>query len=67
MGFSADKNIVSAAKIFCNQIDQLPTNGLPTASGASGITVTAGVDAATGNQMQQLSVHDNLVAGRPRE
>ena len=62
-GFSADKNIVSAAQIFCNQIDQLPTNGLAAPSGFSGITVAAGVDAATGNQVQQLSVHDNLVAG----
>ena len=62
-GFSADQNIVSAAQIFCNQIDQLPSNGLATPSGFSGITVTAGVNAATGNQVQQLSVYDNLVAG----
>jgi uncharacterized protein (TIGR03437 family) len=54
--FPADNNAVSAAQIFCNQIDQ------PPAGSGDGITVTAGVDSATGNQVQ-VSVYDNLVAG----
>ncbi len=56
--FPSDNNIVTAAQIFCNQIDQLPAG-----SGISGITVTAGLDAATGSQVQQLYIADNLVAG----
>ena len=56
--FPADNNVVSAAQIFCNQIDQVPAG-----SGINGISVTAGLDAATGNQVQQLYIADNMVAG----
>jgi uncharacterized protein (TIGR03437 family) len=58
--FSADNNVVSAAQISCNQVDQALTFvGTP---GIKGINVAAGVDAASGNQVQ-VSVQDNLVAG----
>jgi uncharacterized protein (TIGR03437 family) len=56
-------NVVSAVQIFCNQVDQAPTLGVTPASGIKGINVVAGVDVAGGNQVQQLSVYDNLVAG----
>jgi hypothetical protein len=59
----ANSNVVARPQIFCNQIDQLPTNGLATASGVNGITVTAGLEAATGNQVQQVRVENNLIAG----
>jgi uncharacterized protein (TIGR03437 family) len=61
--FPADNNVVSAAQIFCNQVDQVPTLGVTPSSGIKGINVTAGVDAANGNQVQQLYVADNLIAG----
>jgi len=65
VGFSADNNVVSAAQIFCNQIDQAATanqggNSYP--QGVESINVAAGVD-ANGNQVQQLYIADNLVAG----
>ena len=56
-------NVVSAAQVFCNQVDQAPTRGVTPSSGIKGINVVAGVDVANGNLVQQLSVHDNLVAG----
>jgi uncharacterized protein (TIGR03437 family) len=57
--FPADNNVVSAAQILCNQVDQAPK----AAPGIKGINVTAGVDDAHGNQVQQLYVADNLIAG----
>ena len=59
----ANSNVVAHPQIFCNQIDQLPTNGLATPSGVNGITVTAGLDAASGNLVQQVRVENNLIAG----
>jgi len=59
----ANSNVVAHPQIFCNQIDQLPTNGLATPSGVNGITVTAGLEAATGNQVLQVRVENNLIAG----
>ncbi len=44
-------------------MDQIPTLGVTPSSGIKGINVTAGVDDAHGNQVQQLYVQDNLVAG----
>jgi uncharacterized protein (TIGR03437 family) len=61
--FSADNNVVAGAQIFCNQLEQIPTNGVTPSSGIKGINVTAGLDLASGNQVQQLYVADNLVAG----
>ena len=61
--FPADNNVVSAAQIFCNQVDQVPTVGVAPPLGIKGINVTAGVDDAHGNQVQQLYVVDNLIAG----
>jgi uncharacterized protein (TIGR03437 family) len=62
--YPADNNVVSAAQIFCNQVDQAPTLGVTPSSGIKGITVAAGAGelAASGNQVQ-VSVVDNLVAG----
>jgi uncharacterized protein (TIGR03437 family) len=73
---SADNNVVSGAQIFCNQVDQTPTIAVQHGfyTGIKGINVVAGLlDAAgnqlnqsieaTGNQVNQLSVYDNLVAG----
>ncbi|HEY1185762.1 MAG TPA: hypothetical protein VGE89_16335 [Bryobacteraceae bacterium] len=57
--FPADNNVVTAAQIFCNQVDQAPK----AASGIKGINVVAGVDDASGNQVRQLLVADNLVGG----
>jgi len=59
----ADNNVVSAAQIYCNQVDQIPTLGVAPASGIKGIDVTAGLDAATGNQVLQVRVENNLIAG----
>jgi uncharacterized protein (TIGR03437 family) len=59
----ADNNVVSAAQIYCNQVDQIPTLGVTPSSGIQGINVAAGVDLATGNQVQQVYIADNLVAG----
>jgi uncharacterized protein (TIGR03437 family) len=50
---------VSGAQIFCNQVDQSPK----AVAGIKGINVVAGVDDASGNQVRQLLVVDNLVAG----
>jgi len=58
-----DNNVVSAAQIYCNQVDQIPTLGVTPASGIKGIDVTAGLDAATGNQVLQVRVENNLIAG----
>lgn len=64
VGFSADNNVVSAAQIFCNQIDQAATAapGANYPQGVESINVAAGVN-ANGNQVQQLYIADNLVAG----
>jgi hypothetical protein len=59
----ADNNVVSAAQIYCNQVDQIPTLGVTPASGIKGIDVTAGLDAASGNQVLALRMEDNLVGG----
>ena len=61
--FYADNNVVSGAQIFCNQVDQVPTIGVTPSSGITGINVVAGEDTASGNQVQQAYVADNLVAG----
>jgi uncharacterized protein (TIGR03437 family) len=59
----ADNNVVSAAQISCNQVDQAATLAVAPYSGIKGINVVAGMINASGNQIQQLSVVDNLVAG----
>ncbi|MBZ5726799.1 MAG: hypothetical protein LAP87_17605 [Acidobacteriia bacterium] len=61
--FPADNNVIARAQIFCNQVDQIPTNGVLPSSGIKGINVIAGMDDAHGNQVQQLLVTDNLVGG----
>jgi uncharacterized protein (TIGR03437 family) len=61
--FSADDNVMSAPQIFCNQVEQAPTLSLDPYPGTKGINVTAGVDAASDNQVSQLYVADNLIAG----
>ena len=61
--FSADNNVVAEGQIFCNQVDQIPTLGVMPSSGIKGINVVAGLDEASGNQVQQVYVADNLVAG----
>jgi uncharacterized protein (TIGR03437 family) len=65
VGFSADNNVVSAAQIFCNQIDQAATAGPggPYPQGVESINIVAALMNANGNQVQQLSVYDNPVAG----
>jgi uncharacterized protein (TIGR03437 family) len=57
--FSADNNAMSAAQIYCNRVDQAPK----ASSGVKAINVAAGLDLASGNQVQQLLVVDNLVVG----
>jgi len=65
----ADNNVVSAAQISCNLVEQAPTlpvnfPPLPVNfPGIQGIDVTAGLLNANGNQVQQLTVVNNLVAG----
>lgn len=63
----ANNNVVSAAQIYCNQVDQVPTLAVEFPGsqflGTQGIDVTAGVLNASGNQVEQLTVVDNLVAG----
>jgi hypothetical protein len=44
-------------------VDQIPTLGVTPASGIKGIDVTAGLDAASGNQVLALRMEDNLVGG----
>lgn len=61
--FSADNNTASAAQIFCNQLDQAATLGVVPYPGTEGINVVAGVDTASGNQISQLYISDNLIAG----
>ncbi|MBZ5604119.1 MAG: hypothetical protein LAO79_17610 [Acidobacteriia bacterium] len=61
--FSADGNVVAGVQIFCNQLDQVPTQGVLPSSGINAINVAAGLDDASGNQVQQLYVADNLIAG----
>ena len=66
VGFSADNNVVSAAQIFCNQMDQAATadqGGNLYLQGVGSINVAAGITNANGNQVQQLYIADNLVAG----
>jgi len=65
VGFSADNNVVSTAQIFCNQIDQAATAGPggPYPQGVESINIVAALMNANGNQLQQLSVYDNPVAG----
>jgi hypothetical protein len=59
----ADNNVVSGAQISCNQVDQAATVAIAPYTGIKGINVVAGMLNASGNQVQQLSVHDNLVGG----
>ncbi|HTS48874.1 MAG TPA: hypothetical protein VMH05_13075 [Bryobacteraceae bacterium] len=59
----ADNNVVSAANISCNQLDQAATIALAPYTGVKGINVVAGLLNASGNQVQQLSIGNNLVGG----
>jgi uncharacterized protein (TIGR03437 family) len=59
----ADNNVVSGAQISCNQVDQAATLALAPYTGIKGINVVAGMLNASGNQVQQLSVANNLVGG----
>jgi uncharacterized protein (TIGR03437 family) len=62
--FSADNNVLSAPLIFCNQVEQAPTPSLePYPATTKGINVTAGADGGSDNQVSQLYVADNLIAG----
>jgi len=61
---SSDNNVVAGAQIFCNQVDQTPTLGVLPSSGIKGVNVVAGLDDASGNQVQQVYIADNLVAGK---
>src|ERR1035438_1013752 len=66
VGFSADNNVVSAAQIFCNQMDQAATadqGGNLYLQGVGSINVAAGITNANGKQVQPLYIADNLVAG----
>jgi hypothetical protein len=60
----ANNNVVAHPRIFCNQVDQIPTLGVAPASGIKGINVACGMDVANGNQVQQVRVEDNLIGGR---
>ena len=60
--FSADNNVVAHPQIYCNQVDQAPTAGLDY-PGIKGISVTAGLLEATGNQVLALRMENNLVGG----
>jgi hypothetical protein len=59
----ADNNVVSRVQILCNQVDQLPTLGVAPSAGIKGINVTAGFETATGNQVVQVRVENNLIVG----
>jgi hypothetical protein len=59
----ANNNVVAHAQIFCNQIDQAATLGIAPGSGIQGINVVAGFDTASGNQVLQVRVENNLIAG----
>jgi hypothetical protein len=61
--FSADNNVIAGAQIFCNQVDQIPTNGIQPSSGIKGINVVSGYGDASGNQVQQVFIGENLLAG----
>ena len=56
-------NVVARPQIFCNQVDQLPTLGVAPSSGIKGVNVAAGFETATGKQVLQLRVENNLIAG----
>ena len=58
----ANNNVVSDAQVSCNRVDQAPTIGLDY-PGVKGINVTAGLLDATGNQVLQLRLENNLVGG----
>ena len=60
--FSSDNNVVAHPQISCNQVDQAATAGLDY-PGIKGISVTAGLLEATGNQVLQLRSENNLVGG----
>ena len=59
----ANNNVVSDLQVFCNQVDQIPTLGLGY-PGIKGITVTAGLLNATGNQVEQ-DVYKRQPSPRP--
>jgi uncharacterized protein (TIGR03437 family) len=59
----ADDNVISATQISCNLLDQPATVALTPYSGIKGITVVSGMMNASGNQVPQLSVENNLVGG----
>lgn len=59
----ANNNVVAHAQIVCNQIDQPATLGIAPGSGINGINVVAGFDTASGNQVLQVRVGNNLIAG----
>jgi hypothetical protein len=59
----ADNNDVTDGQIFCNQADQAPTIFAASFSGLLGVSVTGGYFAASGNQVRDLIVNDNLVGG----
>ena len=59
----ADNNVVSAVTISCNQLDQAATVALAPYTGIKGINVVAGMLNASGNQVQQSSIGNNLVGG----
>ena len=59
----ADNNVVSGVQISCNQVDQAATVALAPYTGVKGINVVAGLVNASGNQVQLLSVANNLVGG----
>jgi len=62
--FSAENNLLSGPQIFCNQVEQAPTQSLgPYPMTTKGINVTAGADGGSDNQVSQLYVADNLIAG----
>jgi uncharacterized protein (TIGR03437 family) len=63
----ADNNAVSGAQISCNQVDQAATVALAPYTGIKGINVVAGMLNASGNQVPQLSVANNLVGGVPND
>lgn len=54
---------MSGGQISCNQVDQAATVALAPYTGVKGINVVAGMLNASGNQVQQLSVANNLVGG----
>jgi uncharacterized protein (TIGR03437 family) len=61
--FPADNNVVSGGQISCNQVDQAATVALAPFTGVKGINVVVGMLNASQNQVQQLSVANNLVGG----